>query len=107
MAECIDDNMPFTFFDLLARVIAAFTADFGRLGTLAVDDTRTWLGCSLLASPFFLAQGFVHCLPGAVVSPLGIMVVDALIGWIALGQFLPLTPRPQDIEDGIHHCSQV
>jgi hypothetical protein len=79
-------NVSFASFNVLAGIIAAFRVPpgrhFGCLGTLAVDDGRCRFGLPPLTPPFFLPERFIHHLPGAIISLLGIVVVDTLELWI-------------------------
>jgi len=107
MAQRIDDDIALAAFDFLAGIVADFATNFGGLGTLAIDDRSARLGCPALAVVFFVPEGFVDPRTRLVQTPLAIMVVDAVVVRVFLGQFIPLTASAQDVEDGIYNLTHV
>src|SRR5215211_7203445 len=60
----VNQEVSLATFDLLGAVVSSLLSAYaGRLGRLAVYDTRAGLGVSLEANPRPLAQGGVHPLP--------------------------------------------
>ena len=79
--------MPFSAFDLFARIVAALAGDVGRLDALAVQTT----GGGMLLMPAGLlaylgAQGIVQALPVTAVTPLPKVMIDAFPIRILPGQ---------------------
>ncbi len=107
VADGVDQDVAFASADLLAGIIAAFTARLSRLHTLAVQNGCRWFRLASLTASFLLTQRFIDPRPRAVQAPLPIMVVDGT-GWRILArQVLPLTTRARQVEHGINHRMHV
>jgi hypothetical protein len=63
--------MPLSTAELLASVVAPFTAEFGSLDRLAIDTPGARRRISPGLHPHLLAKGVEDHLPGAVIPPLG------------------------------------
>ncbi len=46
-------------------------------------------------------------MPGSVLAPLAIVVIDTVVVRIFMGQVLPLTTRTHNIENRIDHLAQI
>src|SRR5919112_6900235 len=95
---------PFTF---LAGVVAALPSRFGRFHALAVDDKGGWLRAPPGLQAPLLDQGRVDLFPGAVLTPLGEVVTDALPLRKLVGQQAPLAACAREVEQGVDHFPQV
>ena len=107
MAQGIDNDVALAAFDFLAGIVANFAANFSRLGALAIDNRRACFGFPALSLAFFVPEGCIDLRPGLVLAPFAIMVVDAVVVRVLLGQLIPLTARAQDVENGIHDLAHV
>ena len=99
--------MPLHAADLLAPVVAPLAADLGPLDRLAVDARGPRLGLMPGGLADLTPQGVHHVLPGAVVAPLGEVVVDGALGREVVRQHVPLAARTVDVEDGVEDLSHV
>ena len=99
--------MPLASLDPLAGVITSQPTGLGGLDALAVDDDSTGFGHPAPAFPFQLAQGLVDPPPGSVIPPFAVVIVDAVVVGVVLGQVLPLTASTIQVKNGIDHLAQV
>src|SRR6185437_5177727 len=85
------------------------TLDRLAVQTADAGSGRTRLACVGVerVDPDTLTQSRVQFLPGAVVTPLGKVVVDGLPRAELLGEHPPRTARFVAVEDAIHDRSQV
>lgn len=67
-------------FDLLARIIASFSALFGHLDALTVKQARTRLGPTTSGDAQLHAQVIMHRLPSPI-APLPLIVVRNCPVW--------------------------
>src|SRR5688572_26396602 len=100
-ALCVDEQMALAAVDLLAAVIAARSAHLRGLDRLAVDDRRRGLRIAADPAAIALAQGLGHVLPGAVLTPLSIVIEDGTTRWIFMRQQPPLRSGAQQVQDRI------
>lgn len=75
MPQGVHHDRALTTPDFLAGIVPTLTTDFGRLDILTIDDGGAWFRIMAQALPFFLAQGFIHLTPGALLAPPGIVVL--------------------------------
>lgn len=104
----IDQQMPLPPLDFLAAVVTALlAADLGRLHRLAVDADGTGSRFAAFRGANLAAERIDHVLPGAVVAPLGEVVVDGALGEQVVGEHVPLAARPVEVKDGIDDLPHI
>src|SRR3954463_10729945 len=102
----VDQNVAFATRDLLAAVVAARTAGLGGADGLAVDDGCRGLSLAADDEPVLLTQRRVDPLPGAVPTPLGIVVEHCCPGRKVVRQGAPLTSSAEQVEHGLDDAAQ-
>ena len=94
----IGDDMALAALDLLARIIAPYSAAFRGLDALAVDHTGAGRGLAVLRNPRILHEAMIDPLPCNIVAP---PIEPALHGgwWRkARAQHPPWQPAPKKIQ---------
>src|SRR4051812_15183236 len=99
--------MAFAAIDVLGVVAAALLAAGGRIDRLAVHAGRGPGLRGLFLRADLSAERVVDVVQGTVVPPLVEVAPDGGLGREVLGQVAPLAAGPQDVEDGVHHLTQV
>jgi hypothetical protein len=102
----VDQNVAFATRDLLSAVVAARTAGLGGADGLAVDDGCRGLRLAAGGEAVLLTQRRVDPLPGAVPTPLGIVVEHCCPGRKVVRQGAPLTSGPEQVEHGLDDAAQ-
>ena len=97
----INQDVPFTSLDSLARVVAAGASHLGRLHGLAVDDGGAGAFVSAGLVPDLGPQGVLDRLPRAIATPLPIVVMDRSPWGKVVGKHPPLDAAADEIEDGV------
>jgi hypothetical protein len=92
--------------DLLAAIVAARAAGLGGADGLAVDDGCCGLCLAADGQAMPLAQRRVDPLPGALPTPLGIVVEYGAPGREVMRQGAPLASCAQQVEHGIDDAAQ-
>src|SRR3954469_18249283 len=90
----------------LAAVVAARTAGLGGADGLAVDDGCRGLCLAADDEAVLLTQRRVDPLPGAVPTPLGIVVEHCCPGRKVVRQGAPLTSSAEQVEHGLDDAAQ-
>jgi hypothetical protein len=93
--------------DVARVVIAPLLSDFGRLDRLAVDAPGAGAGLATVGDPHLLAQGVEDLLPGAVIPPLGEIVVDGALGREVVREHVPLAAAAVLVEDRVEHLPHL
>jgi len=102
----VDQNVAFATRDLLSAVVAARTAGLGGADGLAVDDGCRRLRLAAGGEAVLLTQRRVDPLPGAVPTPLGIVVEHCCPGRKVVRQGAPLTSGAEQVEHGLDDAAQ-
>jgi site-specific DNA recombinase len=102
----VDQNVAFATRDLLPAVVAARTTRFGGADGLAVDDGCCGLRLAADDEAVLLTQRRVDPLPGAVPTPLGIVVEHCCPGRKVVRQGAPLTSGAEQVEHGLDDAAQ-
>lgn len=61
----------------------------------------------MISCTLILVEGLIDTFEGAIIAPLGKVPIDCLPFGKVIGQGTPGNPSHQDIQQGIHHLSQV
>jgi len=99
----VHQEMPFAPADLLARIVAAQPALFGRLDALAIHNRRARLRVSPGGAAYRRPQRIVHPLPGSIPPPGPDVPVDGLPGRIIFGQHSPGAAAAEQVQDAVDH----
>src|SRR5688572_14582434 len=97
----IDQHLPLPARDLLATVIAAWTASLSGLDRLAVDDRCSWLRLAPLGDAMTLTQDLVDPFPSPLSAPLAQMIVNVLPRRQIVRHHAPRNTAAQNIEAAI------
>lgn len=105
--ERVGHDMTLAALDLLARVVASKPSAFGRLHPLAVDDTGGGAGLTSFEVSRAQDQDVVDRVPQTAVPPPVEVALHRRTWGKILGQHAPLAAAGGDVEDGVHHRSQL
>jgi len=93
--------------DLLTRIVATFITAASGFDTRTVDSARDWIGCTYLLFSFQAGKHEIDAAPGSIMSPPAIVIVDAVMIRIVLGQFIRLTTGADDSIDRIDDHTHI
>ena len=99
--------MTLASFHALGRIKAARTAAFRGLHALAVNDTGRWRELTSHRRTAASHQDAIDATPGAIIAPTIKVTLNSRARRKVLRQCSPLTPRRQNVQDCVHHRSQV
>ncbi len=104
----IDQQMPLAPLDFLASVITpCLTAHLGGLHRLTVDAHRAGSGLAAFLGTNLHSQRIEELGPGAVVSPLGEILVNGAFGKQVVRKHIPLTTGTVKVQDRVDDFSHV
>lgn len=104
----VDDDMTLASLDHLAPIETAFSAQFGRLHALAVDNSGTGCGVSAGVEAHALAGMTQDLVEGTISGPGAKVVVGALPGYLeVVGDHAPLTACFDEIQQHIDDHTEV
>jgi hypothetical protein len=99
--------MAFAALDLRARIVATIASHSRCFDALPVYNGEAGIWGTPIARAQQATQVSMHALKGAVIGPFAEIVIHrAIIGQI-FGQYIPLTTRFVDIDEGIHHTAHT
>jgi hypothetical protein len=101
--QCIDRHMSLAAADLLAGVVPANSANFGRSDALAVDNRGAGRRFAARRTADLLAECVVNLLPNAPQLPLPVQIVNRSPVREIVWQLTPLTSGAVHIQDGVDH----
>ena len=107
IAQRVDDNVALATTDFLASVVAAVNSRTSGFDALTVDDPSARIGSATLPFAFKAGKREIELAPSAIVFPLAIVIVHAVVIRVVLGQVIPLTTCTDEIVDRIDDGSQV
>src|SRR5271166_3910447 len=99
--------MSFAAFDFLCGVITAWTALFGSLDALTVNDTQRGFRVAAFLDANLFTQGFADLLPKILALPLIKVLCHQFPGRKIVRKIAPLAPRPFLVQDSIDNFSSV
>ncbi len=107
IAQRINDNVALATTDFLASVVTAFITRPSGFDALTVDDASARIGSTSLSFSFKAGEREIELAPGAIVCPLAIVIVHAVVIRVLLGQVIPLATSTDEIVDGIDDGTHV
>ena len=106
-AERIGHDVALASLDLLASVVAANPSTLGGFDALAVDHAGRRTGFAAFQFPRAHHQQMVDALPQKTVAPRVKIALDRGNRRKVLRQHPPLATARRDVEDRIHHRTQI
>src|SRR4051794_24037614 len=103
----IDEDMAFASFYPFMPVEPANSAAFGRFHRLAIHDDNGWTLRPTGLHSYLLVECCVDAAPDAGVLPNSEVVIYRAPCWKLSGNEAPLTPGPQQVEDGVEHRAEI
>src|SRR5579859_3078135 len=107
MPQSVNQNVPLTTFDTLTRIIAAFSANFGRFHALAIHhpSTRVWAAPHVMSC--LIDQRPIDVFPCPIKGPFPVVVVHALVVRKFPWHVPPLAACLGDVQHSIDSFSHI
>src|SRR5258708_14727757 len=106
-AQRVNQEVTLTALDLLACIIASFSALFGHLDALTVNHASTRLGVPTTGEAQSHAQVIMHRLPGPITSPPLIVVGNRSVWTQIVRYIVPGTSVAVAVEDGVNDLASL
>src|SRR6185312_4093600 len=105
--QAIYDDVTFATLDLLAGVVAAWTAHFRGLDRLAIDVSDAGRRLPPLALADLRTQSVQESLPGPILLPSIEVVADGALGEQVVREIIPLAAGAGFVEEGIEYLPHI